>query len=528
MMTAIEANLEGRKLPDAKCLSGAVELAMLSHDIRSALNGVLGGISLIDTSSLPAETGLQVERVRAASNILASLITQAIGEDCMDGERSTCHRSVAVDDFREFLLQRWKGEADSLDVTFEVVADADLPYALDCSAVDLSRMVGNLVSNSIRHARSSNVVVRISRAPLGGINLEVRDTGPGISDAVLRAVSRPGFGSRIRIDEQHGIGLQIVKSLATERGGWFSLRNDPDGGAIAAIWLPERYCLWESPAGCGPVLPQRQAAFASLAGLRVLLAEDNPTNQMVASQMLEALQAEVTVCSDGVEALDAYSNGSFDLLVVDIEMPRLSGLGVIRAIRALPDERARVPIVALTAYALREHRERIAAAGASGLISKPITSIEDLGRSLVVHLATPRDWQKTAGKLSSVATSGPEVESVLTAIDRAVYDSLVAAIGAEMREELLEKVMADLAGARDELEEALATLDMLTIRAASHILISVGGAIGASRVLETARVVNSSAHENDSERLPGEIRACLAALDHAIAFVREEHDKRKG
>ena len=100
---------------------------------------------------------------------------------------------------------------------------------------------------------------------------------------------------------------------------------------------------------------------------------------MVASNMLRALDAEVLVCSDGVEALERFDDFPADLVVVDIEMPRLTGLDVIRAIRSRTDAKAHVPIVALTAYAMREHRDRIAAAGANGLIPKPITSIEALG-----------------------------------------------------------------------------------------------------------------------------------------------------
>ena len=152
----------------------------------------------------------------------------------------------------------------------------------------------------------------------------------------------------------------------------------------------------------------RRRTRPTSAGLRVLLAEDNPTNQMVASQMLRALKAEVIVCSDGVEALERFEAEPVDLVVVDIEMPRLSGLDVIRAIRARGDARAQVPIVALTAYAMREHRERIAAAGANGLISKPITSVEALGRGLAAHVA-PRALRRRRAARREARRPAPRI-----------------------------------------------------------------------------------------------------------------------
>jgi CheY-like chemotaxis protein len=250
--------------------------------------------------------------------------------------------------------------------------------------------------------------------------------------------------------------------------------------------------------------------------VRVLLAEDNLTNQMVATQMLRALDAEVTVCSDGIEALERFEAASFDLVVVDIEMPRLSGLDVIRAIRARPDARARVPIVALTAYAMREHRDRIAEAGADGLISKPITSIEALGRGLAAQVA-PRGPAPAAAEPPAKQPE-PAEEPV---VDLSVYEALSAAIGAETMAELLDKVIADLTSAAEELSRALPELDAPAIRSASHILISVAGALGAIRLQACARRLNAAAHGPASDQIADELTRCLDEISAAVAFARE-------
>ena len=184
---------------------------------------------------------------------------------------------------------------------------------------------------------------------------------------------------------------------------------------------------------------------------------------MVASNMLRALDAEVLVCSDGVEALERFDGFAADLVVVDIEMPRLTGLDVIRAIRARSDAKANVPIVALTAYAMREHRDRIAAAGANGLIAKPITSIEALGRALAALRPVG-----AAARRTPTATSRRR-PARLPAMDMAVFDELCRAIGPELVDELMEKVVADLVDGRARLEGALAPFERRQIEATAHM-----------------------------------------------------------
>ncbi len=234
--------------------------------------------------------------------------------------------------------------------------------------------------------------------------------------------------------------------------------------------------------------------------------------------MLSALNAEVTVCGDGVEALERFDQQPVDLVVVDIEMPRLSGLDVIRAIRARGDARADVPIVALTAYAMREHRERIAAAGANGLISKPITSVEALRRGLAAHLAPSFEAPPRADAPEDLAEGegGP-------VIDTAIFAALCEAIGQETMAELLEKVIADLLSAQRELADALVDLDRGPIRSASHILISVAGALGAVRLQACARMVNGIAHGDATDRIDEGVRRCITEIDAAVAFARARH-----
>lgn len=491
--------------------SGDVVAAMLAHDLRGSLQGVLGGALLLERAEVDEELRSQIERIATASRTLDDLLGLMLGEEAEGQEKAT--RFIDVPDLLVYLRRRWTGEALERGVALEIEAKGAIPRHLRVARVALVRVLGNLIGNALKYsgtrASGRRVSVTVVDNGTGGIRFDVIDDGPGLDASALEAALRRGVraaGTQMPI---HGLGLHIVKELTERMGGSFGIESPVGGGLSACIEFPRAFC--------GQVdQPTRTTSDRpSLTGMRILLAEDNPTNQMVATQMLRSLDAEVSIARDGVEALEAFEAGEFDLLVVDIEMPRLSGLDVIRRIRRRGDARAAVPIVALTAYALREHRERIAEAGANGLISKPITGIEAFGRALLAHM----DSAPAASVRGSLA--GGKSDDV-PVVDQETFDALRAAIGADMMVELLERVLADLAANRCALEASSAGPDQAQIRSASHILISVGGAIGATRLQAQAQKLNRAAHGENLDEVTGALAACLDEIDAALAFTESQ------
>ncbi|MBP7000845.1 response regulator [Amaricoccus sp.] len=486
----------------------ARDRAMIAHDVRCALHGVTGGVAILEQARLDPGLREQIERVAAASRTLASVLGQLLDEAAPDAGDAP----VDLDAFLRHLARRWTGEAREHDVEFVARAAPDAPAALDVDPVALERAFGNVICNAVRHSGPGRVRIDVLRGDDGGCVLRVRDDGPGLPRATLdRVMGERGGLTEIR-GEGRGLGLHIARRLCAEMGGLLTLGDaGPGGGLEARLAFPPRLCVQpDEPADAASAPPARRDV---LHGLRVLLAEDNPTNQMVATQMLAALGAEVEVSADGVEALQRFEAGEFDLVIADIEMPRMSGLDVIRAIRGRGDRRARVPIVALTAYAMREHRERIAAAGANGLISKPIASIEAFGAALREHIA--------AGPAAAAGgAAGPEDADGAPVADLAIFDALCASIGMNMMAELLDKVVADLLQAREDLAAAIEALDRKAIRSASHILISVAGAIGATRLQACARTLNGAAHGDEGPGLSALVRRCMDEIEAAVAFAR--------
>lgn len=251
-----------------------------------------------------------------------------------------------------------------------------------------------------------------------------------------------------------------------------------------------------------------------LSGLRVLLAEDNPINQLVASQMLESLGATVVVAGDGAEALEIIDRETFDVMLIDIEMPRVNGIEVLRTVRGYSGPSAATPMIALTAYVMREHRSAIDAAGADGVIAKPILSIEQFGADIQRYMrrrpVAVDPVHDRAGAVNDTAQS---------VIDQTIYDALAEAIGPASMVELLGKVSPDIQAARDRLVVARDPLDLSEVRSVTHILISVAGAIGALPVQGLAKQINTAGHRDDAIAIERDMPGLLGEIDRLYDHV---------
>jgi two-component system, sensor histidine kinase len=239
--------------------------------------------------------------------------------------------------------------------------------------VRLRQVLNNLLGNALKFAAGGAVELAVTARPGPdglAVAVEVRDTGPGVPPAMLETVFEPFAQTELgRAMGGAGLGLAVSRRIVAAMGGRLHARNNAGRGATFAVEL-----LLPRPAGeageAAPVQPARTLPRPA----HVLVVDDNATNRVVAQTLCRMFGASSEVAADGVEAVEMARTGAFDLILMDIRMPRMDGVEATRAIRATSGPVGRTPIIALTANADAEVSRLYLAAGMAGVVEKPIQS----------------------------------------------------------------------------------------------------------------------------------------------------------
>jgi PAS domain S-box-containing protein len=355
-------------------------LANMSHEIRTPMNGIVGMADLLAAEKLPPEQSEYVDIIRTSAGVLMGLINDILDLSKIEAGRM----ELDVTDFdlgavlRDTVrLLSPKAQEKGLDLS--MLEGDGLPHAVRGDALRLRQVLINLLSNAVKFTEEGSVQLRVEcfeRTEIGfGLRFAVSDTGIGISpqaQARLFQSFSQADRSTVRRYGGTGLGLAISRRIVEMMGGSITVDSEPGRGSTftAEVHLssPARTPGDQDAAvrreGVPDAEPHRVA--------RVLVVDDNPVNQRVVVHMLGKLKVDCELAAGGTEALASLGAGGHDLLLTDIEMPDMDGYELTRAVRRLPGRTAAIPVVAMTAHALKGVREECLAAGMDDYIAKPI------------------------------------------------------------------------------------------------------------------------------------------------------------
>ena len=477
--------------------------SLLNHDLRAAISDIIGGLRLISHAALDEPTRLQLERVRAASEALARLLSDGF-EQVPGDDGALGGSNLQIGRFLYDLEMRWAGRAREKGLNFHIALAADVPKVVSVDRTALDRVLSNILANAIKYTDFGAVRMVVSTNDTEQLLFSIHDQGPGFSPGALdRLFERNGHPDDAE-KPGHGMGMYISKQLTGKLGGQISVRNLPDGGAEVLFDLPLKGVPCDPDAAARAPLP-------NLSHLKVLVAEDSETNQAVIGHMLAQMGAQFETAADGIAALDWLERENFDLALIDIEMPRLSGLEVMRALRGQAHLRRDMPVVAVTAYVLRANRDAIYTAGADAIVAKPLTDIETFGEAIARALR-----RSTAEPAASATAAQDALE-----LNQATFDRLMEIAGPDGAPELLDRLIIDLTRVERCIVGATATADTNAIRAETHVLVAVAGAVGAERLQALAEALNAAAHQQDKASIATTGGALLGQIDRLIHFAQQ-------
>ncbi|MBK1651780.1 hypothetical protein CKO08_05970 [Halorhodospira halochloris] len=358
-------------------------LNAVSHDLRTPLNAIIGFTDLLAESSLSAEQRRHVELCQSAGRTLLGLIDTLLDLSRLEARRITLHKEAFL--LSELLAEKMpilekQAKDEGLDLQYSV--DSNLPELLFGDVTRFGQVLFNLVSNAIKFTDGGYVRVHFSRYDTKRLQVSIQDNGPGIPYELQRRIFEPfdRGTDEVRHLQGSGLGLAISRQLVNLMGGEIWLRSVPGQGSTFSftaeiIGDKSELTADSAQAESGPA-GNTPAAEENIAGMQVLVAEDEPTNILLIQSLLKRCGVEATVAENGQEALDIWQQAEqeFDLILLDMQMPVLNGAQTVMEMRKAEAEQNRgaTPVAMLSAHATAEVREQCLQSGADTYMTKPV------------------------------------------------------------------------------------------------------------------------------------------------------------
>lgn len=366
-------------------------LAMVSHELRTPLNGIMGMAQVLKSSSMSAEQDSQVGVILDSSQVLQTLLSDVLDLTKVEsGKLEIVPASGSIREVVTSVHSLFAPVAKEKGLELNLAFEDDVVDRAEFDSVRVRQCVTNLLSNALKFTATGSVSLGVSSdRAAGDVTIIVSDTGIGMDDATMDKLFNPftqADGSITRRFGGSGLGLSITRRLARLMGGDVSVTSRPGEGSCFSLLFNV------VPLAALPVADVNAQAVTAkgdthgLAGSRILVVDDNATNRMVARLFLDKMDFDVAEAADGKEALNHIEIDPPDLILMDVHMPVMDGLAATRAIRNMDGSISQVPIIALTADAMPDARQRFADAGMDDFVAKPLDG-KELCALVVRHLS---------------------------------------------------------------------------------------------------------------------------------------------
>ncbi len=461
---------QARRAAEAATEEKAAFLANMSHEIRTPLNGIIGFTDLL-MQNAPADPKQRrhLELIQNAGYALLTVVNDILDFSKMDAGKVELEREVfAFVTFVDNTVSIVQGTAEAKGLALRVHLDRALSSYHCGDEGRLRQVLLNLLNNAVKFTASGSITVTVDRLSADGRNerlrVSVSDTGRGIEEGKETRLFQQFSQADASVSREYGgtgLGLAISKRLIELMGGEIGYASNEGRGST--FWFEVDLPIGEKPAELAtPIAP------AAVRSANILLAEDLPMNQELACAILEQAGHRVDIANDGGEAVVAVKAKDYDLVLMDIQMPKVDGLAATRRIRALKGSRGRIPIIAMTANVLPEQVAEFRRAGMDGHVAKPINQP-------ALHAAIAQVLDNTPAPFNV-----PPAAEGLAEFDAESFADVAAMLPSDRLE-------THLSTMEKQLKEILVETDAHALKSAAHKLVSQAGMLGFKVLSEHCR-----------------------------------------
>jgi PAS domain S-box-containing protein len=514
---------QAKKLTEEAARAKEVFLANMSHEIRTPMNGVLGIAGLLAKTKLDEQQQNYLRLIQDSANNLLLLVNDVLDlEKIILGKLQFEHVVFSLADRIELCLQSflYKAEEKGIGLVYENMLNEDLIVLGD--PYRLSQVMNNLINNALKFTETGTVTIETRLLNKSGnearIAFTVKDTGIGITESQLGLIFEPFMQAHVAITRTHGgtgLGLSICRELITMMGGELKVHSEAGKGSCFSFELP--FAISSSKLNQSTVA--QDLNYQSLGNRNVLVAEDVELNQYLVRHIMESWGFTVDVVNNGREAVAMVEKNKYDLVLMDIQMPEMDGIEATRAIRQLGDPvKAAIPIVALTANALKGDSEKYLSAGMNDFLPKPFNEQK-------LFIVISNNLKTGAGAPQPMNKSNTPV----TGTEEKLYDlNMVQTISGgdagfvkKMVQLFLETVPPSMA----DLQKDTTEQNWVNVSKLAHKLKATIDSMGITRIKEVVRTIETNGKKGEElDKIPGQVQEVINVLEACMKQLKRDFE----